>query len=112
MLNISKQTIWFIIILCSLICIYYLYLCDNKKKTNYLKNNIFKLNNSYSHNETSIVQRKKVNNKHMRCKKIHTSQNQTNVSIKSMTNILTKKLNRISLRKISIPRIINNENKP
>ncbi len=104
MINISKQTIWFIIILCALAGIYFLYF--NKDQNKSLKRqSLFNFSNSKSNsNETSIVQRKKINNKHYQSKKIHVSSSnplESAKSIKLMTQKLTQKLNMTNNKKIS-----------
>ena len=137
MFNISRQTIWFIVILTTLISIYYIFFNDdkyshNKNKYKYryhnnvyenesihenepiYKNNIYRSNSN--DDETSVPSRKKINKKHSRSKRIHISPNiqrdEQLKSIKSMTNKLRNRISKTKLNVVDKPAPKNTLDKP
>ena len=123
MFNISRQTLWFIVILTTLISIYYIFFndeCNNhheysskrkyrykynvgNDKINYL-NDIDESNiddSNIDSDETSVPSRKKINKKHSHIKRIHISpkihRDAQLESIKSMTKLLKNRINKTKL---------------
>lgn len=85
MFNISKQTLWFIIILSISISIYYIFNIDSVEYPN--------IDVDFE-KETSYLIRKKLNRQYSQNKKIHTSPKKIDISILSMKKKLTKKLDK------------------
>jgi thiol-disulfide isomerase/thioredoxin len=124
MFNVSKQTMWFIIILTTLISIYYIFIYgDNCYVPNYRKNRQRNYSILLNHNinkstseETSVPNRKKINKKHSKSKRIHVSPNlQRNSHLKSIKLMAEKLKKRISKTKLDVgdQQIMQNpENKP
>jgi len=107
MFDISKRTLWFAIALISLVIIYWMTDFTNL-------NNCLIDNNIYNQNvdrelETSVIIRKRLNNRHNRLKMIHNSPKNKSLekSIKSLKNKLQKKISKtkISNKKLTKPKI-------
>lgn len=81
MINMSKQTSWFLIILAILVSIYFLF---TSSQTNIINTK-----------ETSVVIRKKVDKKPKKLKKIYISPKTKQIEINSMKEKLKKKLKKI-----------------
>ena len=134
MFNISRQTLWFIVILTTLISIYYIFFNDeynnhhqysSKRKYNYKFNN-HKINylndineDDIDSDETSVPSRKKINKKHSQSKRIHISpkihRDAQLESIRSMTKLLKNRINKTKLnviKKIKSPNQIKPNSKP
>jgi len=103
MFNVSKQTLWFAIALISLIFIY-------------LMTDFNNLNMCSSYNtpvinkeiETSVIIRRKLNNRHNKIKQIHRSpkNKSPHISIKSLKNKLQKKISKTTtISKTTKPKI-------
>ena len=109
MFNVSKQTLWFIIILSSILLIYYIFTTDvkssncNDNHINHMYNDsTLKFDRLNDKHETSIIVRKIINRTHNQSKKIHMSPQKNNKlkkTIISMTNKLKKKLNKNNILK-------------
>ena len=113
MINISRQTIWFVVILITLVSIYCIFFNDsiyNSKYNNYKYMNSRNLSR-HNHDNTNpqylnidesfVPNRKKINKKHSKSKRIHVSPNiqyqEQLDSIKSMNKILKNRINKTKL---------------
>ncbi len=105
MFNVSKQTLWFIIMISTLILIYYIYDSSVLNDANHCSNHKYNKSIYNKENETSVIIRRKLNKKHKKTKKIHQSPKNKNLeaSIRSLKDILKQKIKKtkISNNKLS-----------
>ncbi len=105
MFNLSKQTLWFAIMLATIIIIYFMYDSSDSSDPDYCTNYKYISPNSNKKFETSVVVRRKLNKKHKKTKKIHQSPRNKylEASIRSLKDILKQKIKqtKISNKKLN-----------